>query len=171
LTRQSDAPRRWQCRSRPAENYLSLRHVPLPVRARLHLNHAIEFAINGCCYCMQWQGVGNLRCDARGYVNADSIHRKRSWKSEDIFLRRRGTNCFAIQQFEITFSNNLTDFGLAIFVHIDGRLVGGKTVGAGWNSKFLGPYKSALRHSILPLKFQELQLVGTFSSIFQTSPS
>ena len=77
---------------------------------------------------------------------------------------RCATNLFVLQQFEITFSNNLTDSKLAIFVHIDGRVVKRKYLRASSNGRFRGPKKSAC--SILPLKFQELQLVGMFSSIF-----
>jgi hypothetical protein len=51
---------------------------------RLHLNHATEFSINECCYHLRWQGVGNVRCEARGYIIADSIHRKRGWKGESV---------------------------------------------------------------------------------------
>ncbi|KAI9466360.1 hypothetical protein BJY52DRAFT_1413757 [Lactarius psammicola] len=61
------------------------------------------------------------------------------------------------KQFKITYSNNLFDSELAIFLYIDGRLVRTVCAGAGSNSEFLGPYKSAC--SILPFKFQELQLV------------
>src|SRR6266702_803934 len=79
-------------------------------------------------------------------------------------MNRHGTNRFAIQQFKITYSNNLTDFMVKTFLHIDGRLVRKAYFRAGSSHEFLGPYNSAC--SVLPLKFQELQLVGTFSSIF-----
>ncbi|KAH9177555.1 hypothetical protein EDB89DRAFT_2064530 [Lactarius sanguifluus] len=61
------------------------------------------------------------------------------------------------KQFKITFSNNLTNFEFASFLHIDGRLVQTMHLRAGESGQFLGPYNSA--RSILPYKFQELQLV------------
>ncbi|KAI9466361.1 hypothetical protein BJY52DRAFT_1183219 [Lactarius psammicola] len=61
------------------------------------------------------------------------------------------------KQFKITYSNNLSDFEFAIFLYIDGRLVESACVGAGTSSEFLGPYKNS--RSILPFKFQELQIV------------
>ncbi|KAH9072853.1 hypothetical protein EDB83DRAFT_2516616 [Lactarius deliciosus] len=61
------------------------------------------------------------------------------------------------KQFKITFSNNLTNFEFASFLHIDGRLVQTMHLRAGASGQFLGPYNSA--RSILPYKFQELQLV------------
>ncbi|KAI9465925.1 hypothetical protein BJY52DRAFT_1243489 [Lactarius psammicola] len=61
------------------------------------------------------------------------------------------------KQFKITFSNNLTNFDSAIYLHIDGRLVQTMHLRAGKSGEFLGPYKS--ERSILPYKFQELQLV------------
>ena len=77
-------------------------------------------SMNAAIVC-DGKGVGNVRFEARGCVIADSIHRKRGWKGESVFhslgptsdrpiTNRRGTNLFAIQQFEITFSNNLTNF-------------------------------------------------------------
>src|SRR6266702_258188 len=79
-------------------------------------------------------------------------------------LTAADTNRFATQQFKITYSNNLTNSEVAIFLHIDGRLVESVYSRAGSSGKFLGPYKSAC--SIRPFKFQELQLVGTVLSIF-----
>ncbi|KAI9465924.1 hypothetical protein BJY52DRAFT_1243484 [Lactarius psammicola] len=61
------------------------------------------------------------------------------------------------KQFKITFSNNLINFEFANFLHIDGRLVQTMHLRAGESGEFLGPYKS--ERSILPYKFQELQLV------------
>jgi len=61
------------------------------------------------------------------------------------------------KQFKITFSNNLINFEVAMFLHIDGRLLRAVCLQPGASSEFLGPYTSAC--SILPLKFQELQLV------------
>ena len=67
------------------------------------------------------------------------------------------------QQFKIAFSNNLPNFEVVIFLHVDGRLVQSLCLQAWSSSEILGPYTNA--HSILPFKFQELQLVGTFSLI------
>ncbi|KAH9001119.1 hypothetical protein EDB92DRAFT_1824871 [Lactarius akahatsu] len=55
------------------------------------------------------------------------------------------------KQFNVTFSNNLTDVEVAIYLYVDGRLVRAAV------GEFLGPYKGA--RSILHFKFQELQLV------------
>lgn len=61
------------------------------------------------------------------------------------------------KQFKITYSNELTNFDFEILVHIDGRLVQSRFLRAKSSSEFSGLYKSA--SSILPVKFQELQLV------------
>jgi hypothetical protein len=61
------------------------------------------------------------------------------------------------KQFEIKVSNNLTNFQLAIFLHIDGRLVDRRHLRFGSSGIFSGLNKS--ERSILPFKFQELQLV------------
>jgi len=61
------------------------------------------------------------------------------------------------KQFKIKISNNLTNFGLTIFVHIDGQLIQHMFLRPKSSCEFLGPYKSIC--SIHPLKFQELQLV------------
>jgi hypothetical protein len=74
----------------------------------------------------------------------------------------RGTNHVAFQQFKITFSNNLPNFEVVIFLHVDGRLVQSMCLQAWSSSEILGPYSNV--HSILPFKFQELQLVGEFST-------
>ncbi|KAH9042715.1 hypothetical protein EDB85DRAFT_1916440 [Lactarius pseudohatsudake] len=61
------------------------------------------------------------------------------------------------KQFKITFSNNLTDLGLYIRVYIDGQCLRSKCLKAGSSWEYLGPYNSIC--SVLPLEFQELQLV------------
>jgi hypothetical protein len=61
------------------------------------------------------------------------------------------------KQFKITFSNNLPNFEVVIFLHVDGRLVQSMCLQAWSSSEILGPYSNV--HSILPFKFQELQLV------------
>ncbi|KAH9047254.1 hypothetical protein EDB84DRAFT_1573692 [Lactarius hengduanensis] len=63
------------------------------------------------------------------------------------------------KQFKVTFSNNLTDFGLTVYLFIDGQLIRHVFTRAGspWSPEFLGLHNSA--HSVLPFKFQELQLV------------
>lgn len=76
-------------------------------------------------------------------------------------VKRRGTNRFAIQQFKITFSNELTTCAIAIFLYIDGRQLQSMCLRPGQSNEFLGPYETEC--SIRPLKFQELQLVGTFT--------
>jgi hypothetical protein len=79
---------------------------------------------------------------------------------------RHGTNRFAIQQFKITFSNKSSICAASIFLHVDGRQVQAMCLRPGASGEFLGPYNTEC--SILPLKFQELQLVGT---CFFISPS
>ncbi|KAH9047252.1 hypothetical protein EDB84DRAFT_600096 [Lactarius hengduanensis] len=61
------------------------------------------------------------------------------------------------KQFKVTYSNNLTDFELNICVYIDGQCLRAMCLRPGESSQFLGPYNSAC--SVLPLEFQELQLV------------
>ena len=80
--------------------------------------------------------------------------------SPSLNCERYGTNYFAFQQFKITFSNNLPNFEVVIFLYVDGRLVQSVCLQAWSSSEILGPYTNA--HSILPFKFQELQLVGEF---------
>ncbi|KAH9067808.1 hypothetical protein EDB87DRAFT_1573363 [Lactarius vividus] len=70
---------------------------------------------------------------------------------------KHGTNRFTIQQFKVTYSNNLTDFELDVCVYIDGRFLRIMCLRPGASGQFLGPYNSAC--SVLPLEFQELQLV------------
>ncbi|KAI9441455.1 hypothetical protein H4582DRAFT_1932784 [Lactarius indigo] len=61
------------------------------------------------------------------------------------------------KQFKITYSNNLTDFVLDLHLYIDGQFLRSTCVRSGSSREFLGPYNGV--RSILPLKFQELQLV------------
>ncbi|KAH9066481.1 hypothetical protein EDB87DRAFT_726540 [Lactarius vividus] len=61
------------------------------------------------------------------------------------------------KQFSITFSNNSTNFEVAIYLYVDGRSVRAACMRAGSSGEFLGPYNGA--RSILHFKFQELQLV------------
>ncbi|KAN0130160.1 hypothetical protein V8E53_012105 [Lactarius tabidus] len=61
------------------------------------------------------------------------------------------------KQFKITYSNKLSIYAVAIFLHVDGRQVQAMCPRPGSSGEFLGPYKTEC--SILPLKFQELQLV------------
>ncbi|KAH9177552.1 hypothetical protein EDB89DRAFT_2064528 [Lactarius sanguifluus] len=69
----------------------------------------------------------------------------------------RGTNRFAIQQFKVTYSNNLTDFDLTVYLFIDGKPIRHGFTRAGSSAELLGLRNST--HSLLPFKFQELQLV------------
>jgi hypothetical protein len=57
-------------------------------------------------------------------------------------------------------SNNLTNFAVSIRVFVDGRQVRKMCLRAQSSNECLGVYKGS--HSILPFKFQELQLVGMF---------
>ncbi|KAI9441456.1 hypothetical protein H4582DRAFT_1384900 [Lactarius indigo] len=86
----------------------------------------------------------------------------RSWKRTDV--KQEGTSSLtafiaseAGKQFKITYSNNLTNFNVVVYLYIDGQLVQNMCYRAGESGEFLGPYNSA--RSILPFKFQELQLV------------
>ena len=67
------------------------------------------------------------------------------------------TNC-RVQQFSITFSNNLFNVDLAVVLRIDGERIYRGFLRAGQRGQVLGLQKSAT--SILPFKFQELELVG-----------
>jgi hypothetical protein len=67
------------------------------------------------------------------------------------------TNC-RDQQFSITFGNNLFKVDLAVVVRIDGERIYRGFLRAGQRGQVLGLQKSAT--SILPFKFQELELVG-----------
>ncbi|KAH9180702.1 hypothetical protein EDB89DRAFT_2062378 [Lactarius sanguifluus] len=97
----------------------------------------------------------------------------RNWKRTTV--KQEGTSSLrafiaseAGKQFNITFSNNLTDCEVAIYLYVDGRLVRAACARAGSSGEFLGPYKGS--RSILHFKFQELQLVGTPSSIVEYAP-
>ncbi|KAH9006363.1 hypothetical protein EDB86DRAFT_3098017 [Lactarius hatsudake] len=68
------------------------------------------------------------------------------------------------KQFKIAYSNNLANFDLVVYLYIDGQLIRHACTRARSSDELLGPYNSA--RSVLPFKFQELQLVGTFSPIF-----
>jgi len=64
------------------------------------------------------------------------------------------------QQFKITFSNNLFDFDFAIALYIDGERIYRSYLRAGHRGQVIGIPKTTA--SVLPFKFQELQLVGAF---------
>ncbi|KAH8996752.1 hypothetical protein EDB92DRAFT_1814117 [Lactarius akahatsu] len=61
------------------------------------------------------------------------------------------------KQFKITYSNNLANFDLVVYLYIDGQLIRHACTRARSSDELLGPYNSA--RSVLPFKFQELQLV------------
>ncbi|KAI0002425.1 hypothetical protein BJV74DRAFT_815724 [Russula compacta] len=61
------------------------------------------------------------------------------------------------KQFSITFHNNLLDFDLSLNLHIDGELVYKTYLPVGRGDRILGIYKDST--SVLPFKFQELELV------------
>ena len=64
----------------PARRETLISLAPLPrepsIATAEDLKHVTEFAGNECCCSMWRQGAGNVRCEARGYVIADSIHRQ-----------------------------------------------------------------------------------------------
>ena len=62
------------------------------------------------------------------------------------------------QQFSVTFVNNLVDCDLVLDLHIDGELVQRIHLHPRQHSRRLGIYRSS--NSVLPFKFQELNLVG-----------
>ena len=66
------------------------------------------------------------------------------------------------QQFSITFRNDLFDFDLAVNLYVDGERIYHGYLRAGLVGQVLGVRKSA--NSVLPFKFQELELVGAFVS-------
>jgi hypothetical protein len=59
--------------------------------------------------------------------------------------------------------NNLLDFDLSLELRIDGELVHKAYLRAGQYGHILGIYKGTT--SVLPFKFQELELVGTFTRL------
>jgi len=65
-----------------------------------------------------------------------------------------------IQQFKIAFSNNLFDFDLALALYIDGERIYRSYLRTRQRGQIVGIPKTTA--SVLPFKFQELQLVGAF---------
>ncbi|KAI9511501.1 hypothetical protein F5148DRAFT_327403 [Russula earlei] len=61
------------------------------------------------------------------------------------------------KHFKIMLNNHLLDSGLSIYLHIDGERVYQCHLGAGQSGQILGIYKDST--SVLPFKFQELELV------------
>ena len=76
-----------------------------------------------------------------------------------LLASRRKSNC-PYQQFKIAIRNKLLDFGIAIYLYIDGEQVDSVFLRAGMLGQILGFPKSTA--SELPFKFQELELVGSF---------
>jgi len=64
------------------------------------------------------------------------------------------------QQFRVEFSNNMLDFDLAVSLYMDGECIYRGYLQAGQRGQIRGIPNTA--SSILPFKFQELQLVGAF---------
>jgi hypothetical protein len=65
------------------------------------------------------------------------------------------------QQFRVMFLNNLRDSDLSIDLYMDGEVVNKTYLRAGQPGRVLGIYNGST--AVLPFKFQELELVGTFS--------
>jgi hypothetical protein len=65
-----------------------------------------------------------------------------------------------LSKFRITVNNNLLYTGLALDWYIDGECIYEGFIRAGAQDEMLGIQKSAT--SVLPLKFQELELAGAF---------
>ena len=63
--------------------------------------------------------------------------------------------------------NNLLDFDLSLELRIDGELVHKTYLRAGQYGHILGIYNGTT--SVLPFKFQELELVGTFTRVSVSS--
>ena len=59
--------------------------VIVTTQSHLHLNYATDIASNKRRCRMQRQGVGNVRCETRGFIT-NRIRRERGWKGEDGFL-------------------------------------------------------------------------------------
>ena len=66
------------------------------------------------------------------------------------------------QQFKIAFSNNLLDFDLSLALYIDGERIYRGYLQARQRGQIQGIPKTT--SSVLPFKFQELQLVGALRS-------
>ena len=75
------------------------------------------------------------------------------------FVSTRKTNC-RDQQFRVAVTNNLSDFGLFFNLHIDGKPITEMYLRAGHQGEMWGIRNSDT--TILPFKFQELELVGAF---------
>lgn len=67
------------------------------------------------------------------------------------------------QQFRIVFSNNLFNYDLALALYIDGERIYRSYLRARQRGQILGIPKTT--SSVLPFKFQELQLVGAFPAL------
>jgi hypothetical protein len=138
---------------------------------RVHLlNHASEFTSHERYDRVRRQGAGHIRCKAERHIVTDSIRRRRGWQGESVSflqrlyreadgLRTPRNQLFLAQQFKIKVSNNLTDFGLAVVLFIDGCPVEAKYLPAGMSDECSGVYESS--RSIVPCKFHR-QRVGTF---------
>jgi|SRR6266850_2015288 len=67
------------------------------------------------------------------------------------------------QQFSVMYRNKLLDIGLIIHLRIDGEVVCRSYLPARQDDRIIGIDKNST--SILPFKFQELELVGTFTGL------
>jgi hypothetical protein len=65
------------------------------------------------------------------------------------------------QQFRVVFFNHMRDCDLSIDLYMDGEVVNKTYLRAGQPGRVLGIYNGST--ALLPFKFQELELVGTFS--------
>jgi hypothetical protein len=95
-----------------------------------------------------------------GFIASEAGKVRAFSPSDRHITNHHGTNCFWFKEFKIVMSNNLTNFAVSVRVFVDGRHVRNMFLQAESSNECLGVYKS--EHSILPFKFQELQLVGTF---------
>jgi hypothetical protein len=75
-------------------------------------------------------------------------------------IREQNPN-YRCQKFSITYRNKLLDIGLVVLLRIDGEVISSTFVRAQRDHRVIGIYKNTT--SILPFKFQELELVGTFT--------
>jgi len=72
------------------------------------------------------------------------------------------------KEFKITLSNNLSNTKFGIHLYTDGRWVQGLCLQAGESNEILGPDNG--KFSVLPFKFQELQLVDSDSEDAPVAP-
>ena len=77
-------------------------------------------------------------------------------------MHERNPN-YRYQQFRVTYRNELLDTDLVIHLRMDGEVIRRTYLPAGHYNRIVGVYKNST--SLLPFKFQELELVGTFTCL------